>query len=65
MANLYRKLQVAISLFINSTGCKRSFSAMRQDRFSSLALINIENSLTKTHVTSDKVLDKFCEKIEN
>lgn len=65
MANLYRKLRVAISLLINSTGCKRSFSAMRQDRFSSLALIKIENSLSKTYATSGKVLDKFCEKIES
>lgn len=72
-ANLYKMLQIAISLPISSAGCERSFSAMRrvktwlrtamsQDRFSSLSLINIENSLVKTHVKSDKVLDKFCEK---
>lgn len=71
--NLYKMIQIAISLPISSAGCERSFSAMRrvktwlrttmsQDRFSNLSLINIESSLVKTHVTADKILEVFSKK---
>lgn len=70
--NLFRLLQVAIGLPISSAGCERSFSAMRriktwlrtsmlQDRFSALALLNIENNLVKKTVSAEKVLERFAE----
>jgi len=61
--NLYKLLQVAITLPISSSTCERSFSAMRrlktwlrtsmlQNRFNTIAILNIEkhivNILTKT-----------------
>lgn len=55
--NSYRFLQIALTLPISSASCERSFSTMRriknwlrsttgQDRFSFLALANIENGIT-------------------
>lgn len=71
--NFYKMLQVAIAIPISSADCERSFSAMRrtknwlrttmgQERFSNLAIINIENSLVKTNILPETVLNKFCDK---
>ena len=68
--NLFKLLQVARAIPISSAGCERSFSAMRriktwlrttmaQDRFSNLALINIESSLCKEKVTAESMLNFF------
>ena len=68
--NLFKLLQVARAIPISSAGCERSFSAMRriktwlrttmaQDRFSNLALINIESSLCKEKVTAESTLNFF------
>ena len=71
--NLYKLIQIAVSLPVSSAGCEKSFSAMRriktwlhstisQERFSNLLLIIIENLLVKSHVTPEKILDKLSEK---
>lgn len=71
--NLYKLLQVAIGLPVSSSDCERSFSAMRriktwlrttmnQERFSSMALLNIENKIIKENITAQQVLDVFVEK---
>lgn len=71
--NIYKLLQVAISLPISSAGCERSFSAMRriktwlrstmnQDRFSSLAILNIENEVVKNYISTEEILNIFCKK---
>lgn len=71
--NLFKLLQVAMSLPISSAGCERSFSAMRriktwlrstmnQDRFSNMAILNIENELVKTHICAEDILNIFCKK---
>lgn len=67
--NAYRFMQIALVLPISSATCERSFSTMRriknwlrssmdQDRFSSLALANIENDITKSLIHDD-VLEEF------
>lgn len=67
--NSYKLLQIAITLPISSASCERSFSTMRriknwlrstmvQDRLSFLALINIENEITKT-LNLDDVMEEF------
>lgn len=63
----YRMVQLALTLPVGSATAERSFSAMRrirnwlrstmrQERFSSLALLNIECDLTATLVPADLVL---------
>lgn len=70
--NIYKLLQIAIGLPVSSAGCERSFSAMRriktwlrttmlQDRFSALALLNIENEFVKEKVSAEQVLNIFAE----
>ena len=67
--NSYRFMQIALTLPISSASCERSFSTMRriknwlrstvgQNRFSSLALANIENDITKS-LDLDDVLEQF------
>lgn len=69
--NVFKLLQVAIGIPVSSAGCERSFSAMRriktwlrttmeQDRFSSLALLNIENELVKAKLDPAEVLNRFA-----
>lgn len=71
--NIFKLLQVALSLPISSAGCERSFSAMRriktwlrstmhQDRFSNLAILNIENEIVKFSITADDILEIFSKK---
>jgi hypothetical protein len=63
----YKMLQLALTLPVGSATAERSFSAMRriknwlrstmgQERFSSLALLNIECDLTAASVPKDLVL---------
>ena len=70
--NFYKLLQIAIGMPISSAGCERNFSAMRciktwlrttmsQDRFSSLAIRNIENELAKEQVSAERILDIFAD----
>lgn len=71
--NMFKLLKVAISLPISSAGCERSFSAMRriktwlrstmhQQRFSNLAILNIENEIVKYNLSAEDVLETFCKK---
>lgn len=71
--NMFKLLKVAISLPISSAGCERSFSAMRriktwlrstmhQQRFSNLAILNIENEIFKYNLSAEDVLETFCKK---
>ncbi|XP_076235735.1 zinc finger MYM-type protein 1-like [Calliopsis andreniformis] len=71
--NLYKLLQVAISLPVSSAGCERSFSTMRriknwlrtimlQERSSNMVLLNIENEIDKTKITAQQVLNIFSKK---
>lgn len=71
--NLYKLVQIAVCIPTSSAGCERSFSAMRriktwlrstmcQDRFSHMALLNIENSVVKENISNTKVLEIFMEK---
>lgn len=71
--NLHKLLQIAIGLPVSSAGCERSFSAMRriktwlratmnQERFSNMALLNIESNIIKQNVTALQVLHIFAEK---
>lgn len=66
--NLYKLLNLALSILIFSVSCERvSFSTMRrintyirstmnQDRFSSLAILNIERDVSNT-INSDNILE--------
>lgn len=71
--NLFKLLQTALVLPVSSVSCERSFSAMRriktwlrstmgQERFSNLALLNIESEMVKNKVSAEKVLNRFAEK---
>lgn len=68
---IFKLLQVAIGLPVSAAGCERSFSAMRriktwlrttmtQNRFASLAILNIENEFIKGMVKPEEVLDRFA-----
>lgn len=70
--NLYKLLQVALSIPISSATCERSFSSMRriknwlrssmaQDRFTFLSILNIERDITNK-VNVDDIVSKFAEK---
>nr|CAH7732109.1 unnamed protein product [Callosobruchus chinensis] len=67
--NSYKLMQIALTLPISSSSCERSFSAMRriknwlrssmgQNRFSYLALANIEGEAAKSLKAAD-ILDAF------
>lgn len=68
--NLYKFMQVAITLPVSSATCERSFSTMRriknwlrtsmlQQRFSNLSLLNIEKDLLK-EINTETILNQFC-----
>lgn len=71
--NLYKLLQVALTIPVSSASCERSFSVMRRiktwlrnsmsnDRFSNLSLLHIERDLAN-NITSEEVLNIFAQKI--
>jgi len=66
--NLYKIMQVAITLPVSSATCERSFSTMRrintyvranitQDRFTNLAILNIEKDII---VDTEIILNTFA-----
>lgn len=68
--NLYKLLNLALSIPISSASCERSFSTMRristyirstmnQDRFSSLAIINIERDVSN-NINAEDILEIYC-----
>ncbi|XP_050059853.1 uncharacterized protein LOC126551123 [Aphis gossypii] len=70
--NLYKLLQVAISIPISSATCERSFSSMRriknwlrtsmlQDRFTNLAVLNIERDVVDL-LNNEDILEVYCTK---
>ena len=66
--NVYKLLQVAITLPISSSTCERSFSAMRrlktsmlQNRFNTISILNIEKDIVK-HIDNDSIIKKFARK---
>ncbi|XP_060869724.1 uncharacterized protein LOC132944421 [Metopolophium dirhodum] len=70
--NVYKLLQVAITLPISSSTCERSFSAMRrlktwlrtsmlQNRFNTISILNIEKDIVK-HIENDSIINKFARK---
>lgn len=70
--NLYKLLQVALTIPITSASCERSFSVMRRiktwlrnsmrnDRFSNLSLLHIERDLAN-NIKSEEVLNIFAQK---
>lgn len=70
--NLYKLLQVALTIPVSSASCERSFSVMRRiktwlrnsmsnDRFSNLSLLHIERDLAN-NITSEEVLNIFAQK---
>jgi len=72
--NIYKLIQVALTLSISSSTCKRSFSTMRriktwlrssmlQNRFNNLAIISIENDISKT-IDREVILNSFAKKID-
>lgn len=67
--NLYKLLQIAITIPISSATCERSFSSMRriknwlrtsmlQQRFSDLSILNIERDLSNK-IQTETVLDRY------
>ena len=67
--NLYKLIQVGITIPISSATCERSFSSMRrvknwlrtsilQQRFSNLSILNIERDITN-NLKSEQILNKF------
>lgn len=69
--NLYKHLQLAITIPVSSSTCERSFSTMRrvktwlrttmaEDRFSSLAMLNIERDLSNK-IDTEVIVNKFAE----
>lgn len=68
--NVYKLIQVGITITISSLTCERSFSAMRrlknwlrtsmgQERFTKLSTLNIERDLTKK-IDGEVILQKFA-----
>lgn len=68
--NLFKMIQLAITLPVSSATCERSFSAMRrinnylrstmsQERFSKLAILNIERDII---VDTEIILNTFANK---
>ncbi|XP_022179567.1 uncharacterized protein LOC111040116 [Myzus persicae] len=67
--NVYKLLNLALTLPISSASCERSFSTMRrintyirstmtQDRFSSLAILNIERDISN-NIDSNDILNIY------
>jgi hypothetical protein len=67
--NVYKMLQVALTIPASSGTCERSFSSMRclknwlranmeQQRFTDLAILNIERDVVNT-ITSSEVFEKY------
>jgi len=67
--NIYKMLQVALTLPVSSATCERSFSAMRriktwvrtsmhQERFTNLSILHIEKDLTK-NIDTECILNEF------
>ncbi|XP_060872929.1 zinc finger MYM-type protein 1-like isoform X1 [Metopolophium dirhodum] len=70
--NLYKLLQIAITIPVSSATCERSFSTMRrtknwlrssmlQQRFTNLSLLNIEKDLLN-QLNTETILNKYCMK---
>jgi len=71
--NMYKLLQVALTLPISSATCERSFSTMRriktwmrstmvENRFNDLSIINIEKDLAK-QINNTDLVNAFSNKI--
>ncbi|KAL4149960.1 hypothetical protein QTP88_003811 [Uroleucon formosanum] len=67
--NVYKMLQVALTIPVSSATCERSFSSMRrlknwlrasmeQQRFTDLAILNIERDIVNK-ITSSEILEKY------
>ncbi|KAL4101261.1 hypothetical protein QTP88_021281 [Uroleucon formosanum] len=67
--NVYKMLQVALTIPVSSATCERSFSSMRrlknwlrasmeQQRFTDLAILNIERDIVNK-ITSSEILKKY------
>jgi len=67
--NLYKLIQVGITIPISSATCERSFSSMRQiknwlrtsmlqQRFTNLSILNIERDITNS-LKSEQILNKY------
>ncbi|XP_025197074.1 uncharacterized protein LOC112595901 [Melanaphis sacchari] len=70
--NIYKLLQVALTLPISSATCERSFSAMRriktwmrstmvENRFNDLSILNIEKDLAKK-ISNNDIVNAFSNK---
>lgn len=68
--NLYKLMQVALTIPVSSATCERSFSTMRrlknwlrssmlQQRFTNLSVINIERDLAND-IVSEEILNTFA-----
>lgn len=64
--NLYKLIQVVISIPISSAGCECSFSAMRRIktwlRTIHLSILHIENGLVKESISAEAVCEEFAKK---
>lgn len=69
-ANLYKLMQVALTLPISSASCERSFSVMRriktwirssmnQDRFTDMTILHIERDISNI-IESENILNNFA-----
>ena len=69
-ANLYKLMQVALTLPISSATCERSFSVMRriktwirssmnQDRFTDMSILHIERDISNV-IKSENILNNFA-----
>lgn len=67
--NVYKMLQVALTIPVSSATCERSFSSMRrlknwlrasmeQQRFTDLSILNIERDVVNK-ITSSEILKKY------
>jgi len=61
--NVYKMLQVALTLPVSSSTCERSFSTMRrtsmyQERFTNLSILHIEKDVTK-NMDTECILNEF------
>jgi len=68
--NLYKLMQVALTLPISSATCERSFSVMRriktwirssmnQDRFTDMSILHIERDISNV-IESENILNNFA-----
>ncbi|KAL5239149.1 hypothetical protein ACI65C_006799 [Semiaphis heraclei] len=69
-ANLYKLMQVALTLPISSASCERSFSVMRriktwirssmnQDSFTDMSILHIERDISNK-IESENILNNFA-----